>query len=121
MLVEKKKPNIDKIKSLVVCPVELALRVLGGKWRGSVMYQLIDGPLRFNTLKYRVQDAVVDYDGSDNLLSNKVLSVHLTELIEYDLVTKEVSDSAATYALTARGKTAIPILLDLFEWGRIHF
>jgi DNA-binding HxlR family transcriptional regulator len=62
---------IEKLKNQVVCPVEFALRVLGGKWRGSILYQLKDGGLRFNELKYRVQDAVIDYEGVDNYLTNK--------------------------------------------------
>ncbi|MFK8037381.1 MAG: winged helix-turn-helix transcriptional regulator [Crocinitomicaceae bacterium] len=113
--------KIDKIKRQVVCPVELALRVLGGKWRGSILYQLIEGPLRFNDLKNRVQDAVVDYDNIDNFLSNKVLSSHLIELIEYGLIQKEMEKSHFSYQLSEKGKSAIPILLDLFDWGEHHF
>ena len=52
---------VDKIKRTVVCPVELSLRILGGKWRGSILYQLKNGPLRFNELKLRVQYAVLEY------------------------------------------------------------
>ena len=116
-----KQQKIDKIKCQVVCPVELALRVLGGKWRGSIMYQLIDGPLRFNDLKYRVQDAVVDYEDADNFLSNKVLSSHLNELIDYELIVKDTENSHFTYQLSEKGKSAIPLLLDLFDWGEKHF
>lgn len=113
---------IDKLKHQVVCPVELALRVLGGKWRGSIMYQLRNGGLGFNELKFRVQDAVVDYGDADNYLSNKVLSQHLKELAMYDLVQKnEDEEQQARYELTPKGQSAIPILLDLFYWGEHHF
>ncbi|MFK7921179.1 MAG: winged helix-turn-helix transcriptional regulator [Bacteroidia bacterium] len=115
------RPRIIKIKSQVVCPVELALRVLGGKWRGSILYQLRLGSLRFNHLKYNVQAAVVDYEDSDNFLSNKVLSCHLIELIEKDKKKKEKVDSIIYYSLTKKGESAMPILLDLFEWGETHF
>lgn len=121
MINETTTSKIDKIKSQVACPVELALRVLGGKWRGSILYQLKDGPLRFNHLKNRVQDAVVDHENAENYLSNKVLSFHLNELMEYELVQKEINGSPASYGLTEKGKSAIPILLDLFEWGSVHF
>lgn len=121
MIETAKKPKIDKIKSQVVCPVELALRILGGKWRGSIMYQLKDGPLRFNHLKHRVQEAVIDYDDSDNFLSNKVLAAHLNELMDYDLVKKEMHEETSVYELTERGYSSIPILLDLFAWGTTHF
>ncbi|MBD79006.1 MAG: transcriptional regulator [Crocinitomicaceae bacterium] len=121
MLEEIKNSKIDKIKHQVVCPVELALRILGGKWRGSILYQLRRGPLRFNELKYHVQDAVVDYDDADNFLSNKVLTEHLTDLMEFGLVRKETPNGHSHYQLTARGLSVIPILLDLFEWGETNY
>lgn len=117
---------IDKIKRNVVCPVELALRVFGGKWRGSILYQLKDGPLRFNALKNRVQDAVVYYDEhEDHFLTGKVLSEHLAALTEFELVEKTAGKQADAqhqlYGLTAKGQSAIPLLLDLFYWGEHHF
>jgi len=70
---------IEKIKANVVCPLELelSLRILGGKWRGSILYQLIDGPLRFKQLQDRVQDGVINYKDEDHWLTSKVLSEHL--------------------------------------------
>ena len=113
---------IDKIKRNVVCPVELALRVFGGKWRGSILYQLKDGPLRFNALKHRVQDAVVYYDeNDDHFLTSKVLSEHLNALTEFDLVEKSAVEEHFVYGLTPKGQSAIPLLLDLFYWGEHHF
>ena len=112
---------IDKIKRNVVCPVELALRIFGGKWRGSIMYQLKDGPLRFNALKMRVQDAVVYYDDEDHFLTSKVLTEHLSALMEFDLVEKDEQEDHHYYQLTAKGHSAIPLLLDLFYWGERHF
>lgn len=122
MIASQTTSPIDKLKQQVACPVELALRVLGGKWRGSVLYQLKDGALRFNELKYRVQDAAVDYEGSDNYLSNKVLSGHLKALIEYELVEKTGhSEENERYALTTKGQSVMPILIDLFYWGQNKF
>mgnify|MGYP000268268627 CR=1 FL=1 len=106
------------MKSQVVCPVELALRMLGGKWRGSILYQLQYGPLRFTALKNRVQDGVVDYDGSENYLSNKVLSGHLNALLDFQLIRKtENGDGNVHYELSDNGLSVMPILIDLFYWG----
>ena len=114
-------PAIDKIKRNVVCPVELALRVMGGKWRGSILYQLKDGPLRFNALKNRVQDAVVYYDDDDHFLTGKVLTEHLQALTEFEMVEKLPNGEHTRYGLTTKGQTAVPLLLDLFYWGQKHF
>ena len=35
----------------VGCPVEAALELIGGKWKGVALYHLMDGPVRFNELK----------------------------------------------------------------------
>jgi len=118
-MIETKSQNkaIQKLKNQVVCPVELALRILGGKWRGSILYQLIGGPLRFKELQVRVQDAVVDYEDADNYLSNKVLSNHLKDLIDFQLIHKMKNDSPnPQYTLSENGLSAVPILLDLFYW-----
>ncbi len=36
------------------CPVELTLGIIGGKWKGMVLYYLLQGTLRFNELKRKV-------------------------------------------------------------------
>lgn len=117
--------HIDRIKKNVVCPVELTLRIFGGKWRGSILYQLKDGPLRFNALKNRVQDGVVYYDDEDHFLSSKVLTDHLAALLDFGLVQKCLGENGDsdhfTYQLTKKGESAIPLLLDLFYWGENNF
>ncbi|MFK7970516.1 MAG: winged helix-turn-helix transcriptional regulator [Bacteroidia bacterium] len=118
MIETKSNSAIQRLKNQVVCPVELALRILGGKWRGSILYQLKDGPFRFSELKYRVQDAVIDYEGADNYLSNKVLSGHIKELMDFQLIHKFEDESGKTYyELTANGHSILPILIELFYWG----
>lgn len=110
--------RIKQLKNQVVCPVEFALRILGGKWRGSILYQLKDGPLRFNELKHNVQCAAIDYEGADNFLTNKVLSGHVKELTEFKLVEKHTnSEQTTVYRLSPAGIAMIPILLELFDWG----
>ncbi|MDG1333286.1 MAG: helix-turn-helix domain-containing protein [Crocinitomicaceae bacterium] len=110
--------RVKQLKNQVVCPVEFALRILGGKWRGSILYQLKDGPLRFNELKHNVQCAAIDYEGADNYLTNKVLSGHVKELTDFGLVEKDInSEENAVYRLSPSGIAMIPILLELFDWG----
>ena len=117
--------EIGNIKNNVVCPVELTLRILGGKWRGSILYQLREEPLRFNELMRRVQDAVVYYNDEDHFLTGKVLAEHLLLLQEYKLVEKKLlvegEKEIYKYALTEKGKSVIPILLDLYHWGETNF
>ncbi|MEL6519212.1 MAG: transcriptional regulator, partial [Pseudomonadota bacterium] len=32
------------------CPIEHGMRILGGKWTGSILWHLRDGPVRLNDL-----------------------------------------------------------------------
>ena len=32
------------------CPIERGMRIIGGKWKGSILWHLKDGPVRFNNL-----------------------------------------------------------------------
>jgi DNA-binding HxlR family transcriptional regulator len=36
------------------CPVEVALDVIGGKWRGVIIWYLLEGSLRFSELKQKI-------------------------------------------------------------------
>ncbi len=37
------------------CPVEAALEIIGGKWKGLALYHLMDGPVRFNALRRELE------------------------------------------------------------------
>ncbi|MCG8573848.1 MAG: helix-turn-helix transcriptional regulator [Flavobacteriales bacterium] len=114
--------ELENLKKNVVCPVELALRVVGGKWRGSILYQLQDEPLRFNELMLRVQDAVVYYDKRvDHFLSSKVLSEHLSSLQNLGMIEKLQEQDKTYYRLSQRGQSIVPLLIELFYWGEEHF
>ena len=39
------------------CPIERGMRILGGKWKGSILWHLKDGPVRFNELTQQLGTA----------------------------------------------------------------
>jgi len=91
------------------CPIEAALEIIGGKWKGVVLYHLIDETKRFNEL----QRAVVN-------VSQRILTKALRELEADGLVHREVYavvPPKVEYSLTAKGQTLVPILMALKDWG----
>ena len=91
------------------CPIEKGMRLIGGKWTGSIIYHLKDGPVRFNELSRMLGGA-----------SKKIIDQRLKELEAHGMVTREVlSDRpiAVTYTLTEFGKTALDILENLRIWS----
>jgi DNA-binding HxlR family transcriptional regulator len=90
------------------CPVELALSLIGGKWKTVIIARLKQGPLRYSELRRTVPD-----------LADKVLTQRLREL-ETDGFVKRIpaSENGATrYALTDRGYSLSPALEALYAWG----
>ena len=94
------------------CPVEAALELFGGKWKGIALYHLLDGTLRFNELKRKV--------GS---VTQRMLTKQLRELEEDGLISRKVYAEVpprVEYRLTEKGKSLRPILLALEKWGTRH-
>ncbi|WP_434928431.1 winged helix-turn-helix transcriptional regulator [Shewanella sp. HL-SH2] len=94
------------------CLVERGMRVLGGKWKASILWHLQDGPVRFNDLVRMLGGA-----------SKKMVDQRLKELETQGLVTRHVINDrpiAVSYAITDFGRTALNILDQLKDWAEEH-
>ncbi|PKI14882.1 winged helix-turn-helix transcriptional regulator [Colwellia sp. 12G3] len=101
-----KKINLESCEQ--PCLIERGMRVLGGKWKASILWHLKDGPVRFNELSRMLGGA-----------SKKMVDQRLKELEVQGLVTREViSDRpiAVAYEITDFGRTALDILEKLKDW-----
>ena len=90
------------------CPIERGMRLVGGKWTGSILWHLQDEPVRFNDLARQLAGA-----------SRKMLVQRLKEMEENKLVKRNVVSTkpiAVTYELTEFGKTALKFLDNLKDW-----
>ena len=90
------------------CPVEATLELIGGKWKGSILWHLKDGPVRFNDLARQLGGA-----------SKKMVAERLRELEELKLVERKVLSTrpiAVTYEITPFGRSALGILEQLKDW-----
>ncbi len=88
------------------------MRILGGKWKGSILWHLQDQPLRFNELARQLSGA-----------SKKVLAQRLKEMEEIGLVKREVISLrpiAVTYEITEFGRSALCVLEKLKTWAEEH-
>lgn len=86
------------------------LSIIGGKYKMIILYWLGEfGVLRHNAL-YRLIGKI----------SFKMLSATLKELEADSLIIRKVYPQMppkVEYSLTKKGKSLIPILFDLCEWG----
>ncbi len=91
------------------CSIEKGMRLIGGKWTGSIIYHLKDGPVRFNDLTRMLGGA-----------SKKIIDQRLKQLESQGMVKRKVINNrpiAVTYQLTKFGQSALEILEDLRVWS----
>lgn len=94
------------------CSVEGALRFIDGKWKGVVLYQLLQGTLRFNELRRRIPNC-----------TQRMLTNQLRELEVDGLVARRVHAEVpprVEYSLTELGLTLRPVITALKAWGDAH-
>ncbi|MCR5537411.1 MAG: helix-turn-helix transcriptional regulator [Succinivibrio sp.] len=91
------------------CTLELAMDVIGGKWKSMLIFHLREGPLRSSTLQHSLRG-----------ISNKMFTQSIRELEADGLVRREifpVIPPKVEYSLTERGKSLLPIVISLAKWG----
>ena len=91
------------------CAIERGMRIIGGKWTGSILWHLKDGPVRFNDLSRMIAGA-----------SKKMITERLRQLEAQGLVTRTVMDTAPIsvhYEISHTGRSAIGFLEQLRQWS----
>ncbi|MES3096580.1 winged helix-turn-helix transcriptional regulator [Sphingomonas aerolata] len=101
--------NVPRSDPASDCGLDVALAIMGGKWKPLILYHLRSGPRRFGDLKRAVAG-----------ISEKVLIQQLRELASAGVVVRhdygEVPPKV-DYTVTPFGMTLIEALLPLCEWG----
>ena len=91
------------------CPVDVTLRLIGGKYKSLILWHLVDGTLRFSQLRRLIPRA-----------TPKMLTQQLRELEEDALVVRTVYPVVpprVEYTLSDRGRSIRPILMAMYAWG----
>ena len=92
------------------CAVEAALAVIGGRWKGVVLFWLLEEKKRFGELRRLLPNC-----------SARMLTLQLRELEVDGLVKRTVYAEVpprVDYELTSFGRSLEPVLRGLREWGQ---
>jgi len=96
-------------RALEVCPVEVAVSVLGGTWKLTLVKHLLADTRRFNELGRLVP-----------LANTKTLTRQLRELEEDGIVRRTVYPEVpprVEYSLTDLGRSLEPLVSAMDDWG----
>lgn len=91
------------------CETEVALEVIGGKWKLVILYNLLEGTKRFGQLKRTMPH-----------ITQRMLTRQLRELEEDGLISRKVYPQVppkVEYSLTDIGESLEPIIRQVDEWG----
>ncbi len=93
------------------CPVEATLDVIGGKWKGVILFHLARTQ-RFNELERLIPG-----------INRRMLTLQLRELERDGLVHREVYRQVppkVEYSLTEFGETLSPLIVQMRDWGAAY-
>ena len=83
--------------------------LLGDKWKFIILCKLLKGTKRFGELEKSIGN-----------ISSKVLTQQLKDLEVFGFVSRKTYDQIpprVEYSVTEFGKTLIPIMKSMFDWG----
>ncbi|CAM4183305.1 winged helix-turn-helix transcriptional regulator [Lederbergia lenta] len=92
-----------------VCPrFDKAMSILGQRWTGLIIHQLLNGPQRFCTVESAMP------------ISARVLSERLKDLEKEGIINRQVFPETPVrieYSLTEKGLALQPIIKEIESWG----
>ncbi|NLR82149.1 winged helix-turn-helix transcriptional regulator [Chitinophaga eiseniae] len=94
------------------CGTAYTLSLIGGRWKPSILWRLLDGKMRYNELKKSISG-----------ISERVLVLQLRELENDDLVKRIIYPEVpprVEYELTPLGWSMEALLQHMSDWGVAH-
>lgn len=91
------------------CAVEATLSLIDGKWKGVVLFHLLEGTMRFNEIRRKLPG-----------VTQRVLTTQLRALEADGLINRKiypVIPPKVEYSLTPLGRSLEPVVQTLKIWG----
>ena len=101
------------------CPVAAFQRMISGKYKLRIVWDLQDGPKRYSEIRTGLLRGV---EGSSEI-APRVLSRELKALTESGLIDRRdygVVPPKVEYRLTRKGKSFVPVIAAIRNWGTRH-
>jgi DNA-binding HxlR family transcriptional regulator len=99
-------------KEISACPIDAMLSVIDGRWKGTILWRLSDGPMRTSELHRTIPG-----------ITQRMLIRHLQELVQDGILVRHQEKSmppCVRYSISKYGLTLLPVLEEICKWGRNH-
>lgn len=110
MAIDFKKEMYQIDEKTYPCTTSITMEFIGGKWKMVILYHLKDGVRRYNELRKIMP-----------MVTERTLSLQLKQMEDDGIVKREVHTLKpplkVEYSLTVFGKTLIPLLEMIADWG----
>ncbi|MFN4152596.1 MAG: winged helix-turn-helix transcriptional regulator [Candidatus Sericytochromatia bacterium] len=113
-MAKRKESSTNSLNNnmLTKCPISFTIEMIGGRWKTIILYELRNKPLRFGQLK-----KILIYT-TEKMLAQQLKQLELDGLVVRDA--KEIIPPHVEYYLSEKGKTLLPVLEAMAEWGEVH-
>jgi len=101
------------------CPVLAFQRMVSGKYKIRILWDLKDGPRRYGEIRSGLLRGAV----GSRAIAPRVLSRELKALAQYGLVARKDYGTVppkVEYRLTRKGQSFIPVIDSIRKWGERH-
>ena len=101
------------------CPVAAFQKIISGKYKLRIVWDLKDGPLRYSQIRSGLLRGL---EGTQEI-TPRVLSRELKALTASGLVDRKdygLVPPKVEYRLTAKGRSFVPVVAAIRDWGERH-
>lgn len=92
------------------CCTSLVMGIIGGKWKAVIIYNLRNNALRYNELRKKSPTV------TERTLSLQLKTLELDGIIKRKVYTSK-PPLKVEYSLTEFGKTLLPLIQSIVDWG----
>lgn len=99
----------EVLKKLENCPINFAMRMIGGKWKPIILHRIRVGINRFGMLQKAIP-----------MINKQMLTAQLRELEQDNLINRKVFAEIpprVEYSISKNGESLFPLLEAIEEWG----
>jgi DNA-binding HxlR family transcriptional regulator len=101
------------------CPVAAFQKMISGKYKLRIVWDLKDGPLRYG----QIRSGLLRGSDATREIAPRVLSRELKALTQTGLIDRRdygVVPPKVEYRLTAKGRSFVPVISAIRAWGTRH-